>query len=168
MNLVRIMKQLYDIEWRIRRVEYEYKSEKMEKCLVKFKCEHIKSEISVMNGVVQMEGYPKPEYLKDDDIEGKLKCVIQELDDVISFKLKNSGEEVGEDIINPHKWVRRHESSSSSYDSKLGLVQKEVTEVSKWLSGIAKRMEKIRMLVSQFSPSTSGFWIEKRLSNTIL
>ncbi|XP_019150245.1 PREDICTED: uncharacterized protein LOC109147065 [Ipomoea nil] len=147
---VRIMKQLYDIEWRIRKVEYEYKTEKIEKCLVKFKCEHIKSEITIMNGVLQLEAYPNPEYLKD-HVEGKLKCIIEELDDVISFKLKDSGEEVGEDIIDPHEWIQRHESSSSSY-SKLGLVQKDEIEVSKWLSAIAKRMEKIRMLVSQFSP----------------
>ncbi|XP_031128950.1 uncharacterized protein LOC116030762 [Ipomoea triloba] len=169
--LIRIMKQLYDIEWRIRRVEYEYKTEKIEKSLVKFKCEHIKSEITIMNGVLQMEGYPNPEYLKD-HVEGKLKCVIEEVDDVISFKLKSSGEEVVEDIIDPHEWLRRHESSSSS-DSKLGLVQKDEIEVSKWLSIIAKRIEKIRMLVSQFSPqpeqmppiSYRSRFLEKRLSN---
>nr|GMC84760.1 disease resistance RPP13-like protein 4 [Ipomoea batatas] len=169
--LIRIMKQLYDIEWRIWRVEYEYKTEKIEKSLVKFKCEHIKSEITIMNGVLQMEAYPNPEYLKD-HVEGKLKCVIEEVDDVISFKLKSSGEEVVEDIIDPHEWLRRHESSSSS-DSKLGLVQKDEIEVSKWLSIIAKRMEKIRMLVSQFSPqpeqmppiSYRSRLLEKRLSN---
>nr|GMC80292.1 disease resistance RPP13-like protein 4 [Ipomoea batatas] len=170
--LIRIMKQLYDIEWRIWRVEYEYKTEKIEKSLVKFKCEHIKSEITIMNGVLQMEAYPNPEYLKD-HVEGKLKCVIEEVEDVISFKLKSSGEEVVEDIIDPHEWLRRHESSSSSSDSKLGLVQKDEIEVSKWLSMIAKRMEKIRMLVSQFSPqpeqmppiSYRSRFLEKRLSN---
>nr|GMC80295.1 uncharacterized protein LOC109147065 [Ipomoea batatas] len=71
-----------------------------------------------MNGVLQMEAYPNPEYLKD-HVEGKLKCVIEEVEDVISFKLKSSGEEVVEDIIDPHEWLRRHESSSSSSDSKL-------------------------------------------------
>nr|GMC82702.1 disease resistance RPP13-like protein 4 [Ipomoea batatas] len=124
-----------------------------------------------MNGVLQMEAYPNPEYLKD-HVEGKLKCVIEEVDDVISFKLKSSGEEVVEDIIDPHEWLRRHESSTSS-DSKLGLVQKDEIEVSKWLSIIAKRMEKIRMLVSQFSPqpeqmppiSYRSRFLEKRLSN---
>ncbi|XP_019150200.1 PREDICTED: uncharacterized protein LOC109147017 [Ipomoea nil] len=170
---VRIMKQLYDIEWRIRRVEYEYKTEKIERSLVKFKCEHIKSEITIMNGVLQLEAYPNPEYLKD-HVEGKLKCVIEEVDDVLSFKLKDNlyGEEVGE-FMDPHNWLRRHESSSSS-DSKLGLVEKEEIEVSKWLSAIAKRMEKIRMLVSQFTPQleyppiNSGniTRYEKMLSNT--
>nr|GLL25943.1 uncharacterized protein LOC109147065 [Ipomoea trifida] len=96
-----------------------------------------------MNGVLQMEAYPNPGYLKD-HVEDKLKCVIQELDDVIYFKLRNTGSMKGveEDISDPLKWLRRHESSS---DSKFGLMQKNEIGVSTWLSGIAKRMEKIRI-----------------------
>ncbi|XP_031128933.1 uncharacterized protein LOC116030748 [Ipomoea triloba] len=87
---------------------------------------------------------------------------------MIYFKLRPHLTE----FIDPHEWLRRHESS---YDSKLGLMQKDKIEVSKWLSGIAKRMEKIRMLVSQFTPQPpeypsinyeSKIWDEKRVSNT--